>query len=211
MRRDAFDFTIHIFTGERPSHAAIRKPKSSSGIALPPLDSSENGPTARDDVFASSLRFDRRDVEDEPSRASMPKQRQGQGVRFQEHAEYAGIFDGNERSREVSVDPANVSRVSYSSSVAHSASQHRLNLRWPTMCSQLSRRHDCEYIARQWPQHFVVHVIPHSQTIPHMPLLMDCAGASVWHALASAVGKSIEIKHALHQVRLYDLCDAASV
>lgn len=180
------------------SHAAIRKPKSSSGIALLPLDSSENGPSARDDISASTLRFDRCDGEDESGHASV--QREGQVVRFQDHAEYAGMFDGNERSREVSVDPANVSRASYSSSIAHSASEPRLNLRWPTMCSRLSRRHDCEYITRQWPQHFVVHVIPHSATIPQVPSLMDCAGSSVWHALASAVGKSTDLKHALHQV-----------
>ncbi len=181
------------------SDAIFRKPKSSSAAAAPPSDPIENEQSATNASIFPSLPHETRDAKEMSDIGAIPGSNEWRDVRSQE-----GNEDGDSMPFQQFVDPINDSRAVYSSSVAHSASQQRVDLRWSTICAQSSRNHDCEYIARKWPQRFVVHSILNSAANMHMPLIMESAGAHVWHSLATAVGKSIQLKHGLLQVFLQE-------
>ncbi len=128
-------------------------------------------------------------------RAEKSDENESHGMRPQEDG-----VDGEMSLQRDAVDPASGSRAAYSSSVAHLVSAQRVDLRWVAMCAQFPRRHDCEYIARKLPQHFVIQNAIDSAAKSCMPSLMSRASVHTWHVLAAAVGKSIQLKHGLLKV-----------
>jgi hypothetical protein len=149
---------------------------------------------------SSPLRDEPHDALDMPP----PRQRSSAAprtVKFMDDAateasEHADRNDGGS----IVVD-ANDLRPGYSSSAAHLTPQDNGSLRWHTLCADVCFTHDCEYIARHLPQHFVVYSMHHSSDNPCTPRLLQCAGAHTWHILAAVVSKSLPLKHALLQVR----------
>ena len=173
----------------------LRKLKSSSIAALPPIKSFENDQAAGSATLTYSPHPENPDDDDTVSRGALPDANEWPCAQSYEDMVYP---EGS--SNHITVDPICDSRPAYSSSIAHLASQQRVDLRWPIICAESSRSHDCEYIARKWPLLFTIHNIHDSTANPCLPFLMESAGSHIWHTLATVVGKSIQLKHGLLQV-----------
>ena len=109
-------------------------------------------------------------------------------------------FDGGGRVRGGAADDANEVRAGYSSSTAQSTAEPVITMRWSAISAQAARVHDCEYIARKLPLHFIVHVVHHSSADPCTQRLLHAVGAYAWHTLASVVQNSLQLHHGLLQV-----------
>lgn len=121
-------------------------------------------------------------------------------VRFEDEAARENLADGDRNLYDSSVGAEKGLKTLYSSSVAHLTSHLYDESRWSSLFSQVSCVHDCEYIARKLPELFGVNRVHHSFSDPCTPRLLQCAGAHVWHILASAAHNSLHLNHSLLQV-----------
>jgi hypothetical protein len=150
-------------------------------------------------ALSSPFRDEPRDALDMPPRRQLSSAAP-RTVKFMNDAATEASEHADRNYRGSLVVDANDLRPGYSSSAAHLTPQENGSLRWHTLCVNVCFTHDCEYIARHLPQHFVVYSMHHSNDNPCTPRLLQCAGAHTWRILAAAFCKSLQLKHALLQV-----------
>jgi hypothetical protein len=182
---------------------SFRKSKSSRLPPPPPTDSLEDsemvGGAAALPPPMHSVILDTEPV-DRPRRS---RRSEGPAVERVDRVAIEASFDGIKSVGGGGVDGANDVRTGYSSSAAQVAAEPTITMRWSALSAQAARVHDCEYIARQLPLHFAIHVAHHSSTDSCTQRLLLAAGAYTWHILASTVRNSLQLQHSLLQVHQF--------
>ena len=204
IRQHALQYIIitSLVTNINRSHY-FRKSKSSRLPPPPPTDSLEDsemvGGAAALPPPMHSVILDTEPV-DRPRRSRHSADGEGPAVERVDRVAIETSFDGVKSVRSGGVDGSNDVRTGYSSSAAQAAAEPTITMRWSALSAQAARVHDCEYIARQLPLHFVIHVAHHSSTDSCTQRLLLAAGAHTWHTLAITVRNSLQLQHSLLQV-----------